>query len=286
VVRVRSGGFPRIRRLLFVFALGLCAAVLPVIATSAAEPTIEAAEGTYPYGFRWSPSTAEVSEGGAVAFQNTSATVAHGIVWKSVPATPTCEGGVPVYATFTGEGKPNWKGKCTFLQAGTYSFYCSVHGESMSGAITVAANGTTTITTTGTTGTTGTMTTTTTPPPSPESFLAGPESQALKIAKSQHGGSIKGLIDLSKAAVGGRLEIDLFAQRASLAKAKHRAAVRVGRLVRSSLSAGKLTFSVKLNARARRAIKRRHRLALTVKVVLTPASGKALTISRSVVQHA
>jgi hypothetical protein len=107
----------------------------------------------------------------------------------------------------------------------------------------------------------------------------------LKIAKSQRGGSVKGSINLSQAAAGGRLEIDLFAPSASLAKAKHHAAVRVGRLVRSSLTAGKLTFSVKLNARARGAIKRHHRLALTIKVMLAPASGKALTIVRSVVQH-
>jgi hypothetical protein len=107
----------------------------------------------------------------------------------------------------------------------------------------------------------------------------------VKVAKSQHGSSVKGLIDLSKAAAGGRLEVDLLAQSASLAKAKHSTRVRVGRLVRSSLSAGKLSFSVKLNAKARRALRRHHKLALTVEIVLTPAGGKALTITRSVVQH-
>ena len=46
--------------------------------------------------------------------------------------------------------------------------------------------------------------------------------------------------------------------------------VRVGHLVRSSVSAGKMSFVVKLNASARRALKRHHRLALTVKITLTP----------------
>jgi hypothetical protein len=64
------------------------------------------------------------------------------------------------------------------------------------------------------------------------------------------------------------------------------AQVRVGRLVRSSLQAGALSFSVALNARARRALGRHGRLALTVLIVLMPAHGSAVTITRSVVVHA
>lgn len=289
-VRRSGGSFPAKRLLVLAVVLGAAMAVLPGMAGLAASPTVSAVEEGAPYysKFAWSPSQAEVAAGGSVTFQNMSSSVPHGIVWKMTPATPTCEAGVPVYATFTGEGKTGWKGNCTFSQAGSYSFYCSVHGESMSGTITVTPGGTTTTTTTtGTTGTTGTTTTTSTPPPSPESLLAGSVSQSLKIAKSQRGRSVKGSIDLSKAAAGDSLEIDLFAQSASLARAKRpRAAVRVGRLIRRSLSAGKLTFSVKLNVRAQRAIERHHRLALTVRAVITPAGGEALTIIRSVVQHA
>jgi hypothetical protein len=107
----------------------------------------------------------------------------------------------------------------------------------------------------------------------------------VKVAKSQRGGSVKGSINLSSAAAGGRLEVDVLAQSASLAKTKHGTRVRVGRYVRGSLSAGRLSFSVKLNAKARRALERHHKLALTVEIVLAPAGGKALTITRSVVQH-
>jgi plastocyanin len=262
-----------------VVLLGAATAILPAIASSETSPTVEAVNGSGPYGepHSWSPTQATVLAGGTVTFVNSSATL-HGIHWSGGPATPSCSG-VPVE-----NSEANWKGTCTFAQPGTYTYYCTVHGPEMHGTIVVnESGGVTTTTTTGTTGTT--TTTTTTPPPLEESPLVGSASQALKLAKSQRGTSVKGSVAISKAGAGDRLEIDLLAQSTSLAKAKHHAAVRIGRLVRSSLSAGKLTFSVKLSAKARRALKRHHRLALTVKVVLTPAGGKALTITRSVVEH-
>jgi hypothetical protein len=79
--------------------------------------------------------------------------------------------------------------------------------------------------------------------------------------------------------------VDLLAKRASLAAAGGSARVQVGRLVRQSLRAGRLSFSVTLRARARRALARRHRLPLNVKLVLTPAQGSPSSISRSVVLH-
>jgi hypothetical protein len=82
------------------------------------------------------------------------------------------------------------------------------------------------------------------------------------------------------------LEIDVFAKSASLAKARHATQVRVGRFVGGSVSAGKLPFAVKLNARARSALKRHRRLALTVRIVLTPVYGEPFTITRGVVEHA
>jgi plastocyanin len=267
--------------------LGAAAAVLPAIASSETSPTVEAVNVGSGYAgetHHWSPPQTTVMAGGVVTFSNPG-TVPHGVEWVGGPAKPTCGSGVPVGTTETASGS-KWSGTCTFTQAGTYTFYCTVHHAEMTGTITVNANGTTTTTTTTTPPTTTTTTpTTTTPPPKPESPLVGPVSKALTLAKSQRGSSVKGSIDLSKAAAGDRLEIDLLAQSASLAKAKHSAAVRVGRIVRGSLFAGKLSFSVKLNAKARRAIKRHHRLALTIKIVLTPAGGEALTITRSVVQH-
>jgi hypothetical protein len=220
-----------------------------------------------------------IASGGTITFIDHASTAA-AVVWMG--SAPACTG-VPTSAM------AGWEGKCTFATPGTYKFESSTLFKDYSHDYTkyevVVEGSTTTTGATGTTGTTTTPTMTTTSPASPESPLAGSESQAVKVAKSQHGGSVKGSINLSKAAAGDRLEVDLLTQSASLAKAKHSTRVRVGRYVHSSLSAGKLSFAVKLNAKARRAIRRHHRLALTVEVVLTPASGQALTITRSVTVH-
>ncbi len=58
---------------------------------------------------------------------------------------------------------------------------------------------------------------------------------------------------------------------------------RVGRLVRSSAPAGTVSFTVSLDAQAKRALRHHHKLALTVKIVLTPKHGAAMTLTRSVV---
>ena len=120
------------------------------------------------------------------------------------------------------------------------------------------------------------------PPPGPP-IMGGPS-----LAASQHGSSVRGSIEISKSGAGGRLEIDLISNSASLAKVRHKKSTStvVGRLVRSSLYAGKVSFSVSLNAKAKRALSRHHKLALSVQIVLTPLHGAAVTIARSVVLHA
>jgi hypothetical protein len=277
--------------------LGLGLAVLPALAASSTaklEVNENCVQAAWPcWTTEGSASRPQPTRSVTIASGGTITFVDHGkeanIAWTGTPSgTPTmCEPSVPVAPASS--PKTGWEGKCTFQAPGTYRFESSTLFKEPYANLDytkyeVVVEGSTT--TTGTTGTTGTTTTTTpTPSPSPESPLAGSQSQAVKVAKSQRGGSVKGSIDLSKAAAGDRLEVDLLAQSASLAKAKHSTRVRVGRYVHSSLSAGKLSFSVKLNAKARRAIKRHHRLALTVEIVLTPASGEALSITRSVVQH-
>jgi plastocyanin len=276
---MRRGRFPGKRHFVLAAALGAGVAVLPAIASSETTPVEAVNEGgTYGETHRWSPSQETVIAGNAVTFRNQTA-VRHGVNWINPPAKPVCDSTVPVGTTEAAAGT-NWSGACTFAQAGTYTFYCTVHGAAMSGTITVNPNGTTTPTTTPTT----TMTTTaTTPgePPSGSPLVGGPS-----LHSNQRGGFVKGSLNISEAGAGGRLEIDVFAKSASLARAGRATRVRVGRLVRSSLSAGKLSFAVKLNARARRALKRHRRLALTVRIVLMPVHGEPSTITRGVVEHA
>jgi len=112
-------------------------------------------------------------------------------------------------------------------------------------------------------------------------LLRGPSLRA-----DQHGSTVRGSLDISPTGAGGRLEVDLLAKAASLAKTRRSGAVRVGRLVRGPVSAGRLSFSVQLTPRAKHALMRHRRLALSVKITLTPANGVAVTVTRSVVVHA
>ncbi len=154
--------------------------------------------------------------------------------------------------------------------------------------------------TTTTTTTTPTATTAATPPPvlsggpaPPPSLpapipsvsgspFAGSASTAVKVASTQRGSSVRGSVAVSAAGAGGRLEVDLLAATASLAR-KHSKTARIGRFVRASLAAGKVSFSVSLNAQAKRALGRHHRLSVVVQVSLTPLHGAAVTSTRSVV---
>jgi hypothetical protein len=131
----------------------------------------------------------KLAQGGTISFEDKDAKAPTDVIWKG--AKPSCTGVVEAPPTKTG-----WSGTCTFSQPGVYKFeseglfketgYTNIDYTKYE----IVVEGSTT--TTGTTGTTPTTTTTTTPPPSPESPLAGSQSQAVKIAKSRHGGSVKG----------------------------------------------------------------------------------------------
>jgi plastocyanin len=263
-----------------VAVLGIATALLPAIASSETNPTVEAVN-TGLYSHAWSPTQVSVLAGGVVTFSNKTA-IPHGVEWVGGPANPTCDSSVPVGTTEAASGT-EWSGNCTFSEAGTYTFYCTVHGPEMTGTVTVSANGTTTVTST----TTPTATTpvTTTPAPKAEVPAGGPLVGAPSLRASQHGSSVHGSLQVSQAGAGGRLEIDLLANTATLAKVAHGKRVTVGRFVHSSVRAGPISFAVKLDAQARRALSRHHRLALTVRIVLIPVHGQPTTITRSVLER-
>jgi hypothetical protein len=117
----------------------------------------------------------------------------------------------------------------------------------------------------------------------PEAATApGPPFASLELASTQHSFSVRGALDISQAGAGGRLAVTLLAG-AAPAKAGHSAKVRVGRLLRSSLRAGPVSFAVPLAAKTRAALRRRRRLELTVQIVIAPIHGAAVTVTRSVV---
>jgi plastocyanin len=283
-------------------ALGVLVVVLPGVAGSETSPTVTAMNGPGEM-HSWSPSSASVGEGGSVTFSNPT-TVPHGVEWIGGPAAPVCGGGVPVGTSEAASGT-KWSGSCTFMRAGTYTFYCTVHGAAMSGTIAVAAGGgeppappTTTSSTPGGTTTSGGQGSSgggSGPGPSgsgapaPDAggglaaspFSAG--ASALKLARSQRGSKVRGAVGVSSAGVGGTLEVELLAKAASPAAGGGSGEQGVGKLERIVPRAGAMGFAVGLNARGRRALGRKGRLALTVEVKLTPRGGRASKLERSVV---
>jgi plastocyanin len=255
----------RKRQFLVVLVLGGAATLQFGAESSADGPAIEpAGAGTLENPFSWRPSTASIGAGGTVAFRNPSTTVPHGVHWTGGPEKPSCSASVEAEKT-------DWSGSCTFAQPGTYAFVCTVHPNEMKGTITVSSGEG--------------------PPPPPppggppESPLQGSASSALKLAKSQRGASVRGSVALSQASAGGRLQVLLLARQASLSSVAAPPMSRIGRLVRSPLGAGRLSFAVPLKRVARRALRRRQRLSLTVRVIVTPPGGAALTLTRGVVLH-
>jgi plastocyanin len=289
-------------RTLLPFALaalvGTAVAVLPALAAAPSAAKLEVNENCVQSAWPcWAvpgsgPNPAPASKltiavGGEVVFVDNTTTKAN-IAWMG--AAPACSPSVPVSPT---PPQAPWEGKCTFEQPGTYRFESSTlfnGGPSLNYTkyeiVVEGASAGTTPTTTTTTTTPTTMTSPTTP--SEPSHGLPPEggARALKLAGSQRGSTVRGSLEVSQAASGGRLEVGLLAAGASLAKAGHPAQVRVGRLVRSRLQAGSVPFSVPLNARGKAALRRHRRLALTVKIVLTPPHGAAVTLVRGVVVHA
>jgi plastocyanin len=275
---------------LFAFAalIGAAVAVLPALAAAPSEAKLEVNENCEVS--TWSCWTTEgsasiakptksvtIASGGTVTFIDHASTAA-AVVWMG--SAPACTG-VPTSAM------AGWEGKCKFEQPGTYKFESSTLWPEYT-KYEIVVEGATTDTTPTTTPTTTTPTTTTTTSPTTPSEpghgspLEG-GSRALELAGSQRGSTVHGSIKVSQAGSGGRLEVGLFAAEASLAKAGRSKQVRVGRLVRSSVKAGSVSFSVPLNARGRAALRRHRRLALTVKITLTPLHGAAVTLTRGVV---
>jgi hypothetical protein len=76
----------------------------------------------------------------------------------------------------------------------------------------------------------------------------------------------------------------LLAKRAALAGADP-TPVRVGKLVRFGLLPGTVSFSVPLSARARGALRRHHRLALSVRILVSYASAPGTVVTRSVLMR-
>jgi plastocyanin len=284
--------------------LGAAVVVLPALAASS-EAKIEVAENcnAYPNWQCWTspganpkPVALTIAAGTVVTFVDKTSFAAN-ITWTG--AAPTCSSTVPVSPAPAATG---WEGTCKFEAPGTYQFedasmyYPKATVDVSAASTTPTGTGPSGTSTTGTTpsgpsgsGTTSGGSGSSTPSggsaggASPlGSLFAGGTSSAVELAATQHGQSVRGSVDVSAAAAGGRLEVQLLAARASLASAGEQLRVRVGRVVHAPLHAGTATFTVTLDTRAKRSLRAHGRLALTVRILLSSSHGSSATTTRSV----
>ena len=102
---------------------------------------------------------------------------------------------------------------------------------------------------------------------------------SLKLAKRQTGSRLRGSVDVREQ--GSRLRVDALVRRTALGQ-RRSGRVRVGRLVRSSVGPGRVAFSLGLQAKARKVLRARRKLAVRLRITVTRAGAGQRTWTRSV----
>jgi plastocyanin len=220
-----------------------------------------------------------IAPGGTVTFGYPSGTDEHNVDFDSGSSPTSCTQSA---GTNTGAVPPlpsapqakGWSGSCTFNTPGTYSFHCDKHLD-MRGTIFVDP-GTTTgsgTTPTGTSpgGSTGGGGSTTTP-----GTKISPARPSVSVPHHQHGTALKGSV--STPAGPSKIAITAFVSKKLLAAKP----VKVGWFSKRSTGTGKTSFTLKLNSTAKRALKRRHSLAISLRILVTPSGGSAVTKTAAV----
>jgi plastocyanin len=253
----------------------------------------------YDFGFE-NPATGDnavtVNAGETVTFSYPSGGSFHSVVFQGGDPT-SCTPPLPEFPDGAG-----WSATCRFNTPGTYSFACGAHGA-MTGTVVVQGSATPTPTGSPTASPTRTATATASPSPSPTATPTptpvptantapltmpqpptiattptGPAASGLKIAAVQRGRAVRGSLTL--VSVGARLKVDVLAKPAALGR-KGKAPIRVGGTERPA-AAGSASFTINLNAAAKKVIKRRGKLVITVTITVTPASGAPFTATKAV----
>jgi hypothetical protein len=272
-IQHEKGEFTMRPRTLLIFVLavlaGAAVVVLPALAAAPSEAKLEVNENcveanwpcwtTAGSGPKPNPaSRVTIAAGGEVKFTD-KVTTATNIAWTGT--APVCSSGVPVSPT---PAKTGWEGTCKFEESGTYRFESSTlfnDGALDYTKYEVVVEG----------ASTATSPTTTTETRTP---LEG-GARALTLKGAQRGTTVHGSVKVSPLGSGGRLEVGLFTSAAGHP--------RIGRLVRGSVKAGNVSFQVPLDAKGRAMLHRHRHLTLTVKAMLTPPHGAAVTVARVVV---
>jgi hypothetical protein len=99
----------------------------------------------------------------------------------------------------------------------------------------------------------------------------------LTVPAVQRGTTVSGFVFVGYS--GSQILTELLSRKAQFARAK---LVLAGRGLQSGVARGKRRFYAKLNAKAKRALKKHGKLRLTMRVTITPPGGSPVTVSRKV----
>jgi plastocyanin len=230
-----------------------------------------------------SGNNASIFTGGTVFFSDAAGGNAHNVTFTggSQPSSCTQTSGptspppnLPMPSVPTTQA---WSGNCTFSTPATYSFVCQAHSN-MTGTVQVVnpppadpppppppGGGS--------------------PPPGggggggggsdPGGSPTQPGAPAIKFTRKQTGTTLRGSVT---AAAGAKIVVTALVSNRSLSTSRPKKIkkVKVGSQTKRSTGA-KINFAVKLNAAAKRALKRKDKLSVTLRIVVTPSSGKATT---------
>jgi plastocyanin len=243
-------------------AVAAGAGLAVVVASAGAdEPMTASITAKDPYSFDngTGGSSVSIAKGGTVTFSYPTGGSSHNVVFDT--AQPTSCMNMP--ATFS---PAPWSGSCTFDSYGTYAFHCGLHGSLMRGKVEVPdPNAPPTDTTQPPTDTGG-------QPPGggepPGGELAAP---AVKVAGAQRGVVVRGSVTTP----AGPSSISVSALVARGALASRARLVKIGSVRKRSTGTGRTSFALRVNRAARRALSRRHRLAVTLRIAVTPDAGAA-----------
>jgi plastocyanin len=212
-----------------------------------------------------------IAQGGTVGFGYPSGSTSHNVVFggtqptscTDMPAAPAAQG---------------WSGSCTFETPGTYAFHCGLHGSLMTGSVEVVDPDAPTTGTGPSPTDTGPGTNTNPPPANPPGGESNPPS--VKVTRHQQGTVVHGSV--TTPAGTSRIAVTAFTAKSALASRRARR-VRIGSVTKRPKGAGTTSFALRVNRAARRALHRRGRLAVSLRVVITDGAGYALTRRKSVV---
>jgi plastocyanin len=222
-----------------------------VVASAGADaPTSASITAKDPYNFDNGSggNSVTIATDGTVNFSYPTGASSHSVVFST--AQPTSCTNMP-----SSPSPPGWSGSCTFDSYGTYSFHCGLHSF-MTGTVEV-------------------------PDPNAPSPGGGElASPVVKVANRQRGVVVRGSV--TTPAGPSDIAVTALVAKSALSASRVRR-VRVGSVSKRSTGSGKTSFGLRINRAARRALHRRHRLAVSLRIVITPDAGTAVRKTMPVV---